>query len=142
MALSLLSLLPNEIIDRISDELIGTNLFHFTLVYGFRLNCSETFLIRLLRRQSTVYLIAEIKSLILEPQSPYLMVDDSVSIKLSSCKWKNFVYGPFKSNVIEKSLKYFSTSLFALYCRLWSFNPFYYRSTYPTLEIFKYPCMM
>ena len=139
---SLLSLLPNEIIDRISDELSGMDLFHFMLVYESSLNINNRYLIRLLCRQSTLSLNTKIQSLLAMPRSPYIIVEDNVSIKLSSCKWKQFVYGPFKSNVIEKSLKYFSTSLFTLYCRLWSFTPFYYQSTYPTLEIFKYSCMI
>lgn len=137
-----LSLLPNELIDRISNELSGMDLFHFTLVYESSLSINNALLIRLFCRRCTLSLNIEIQSLVSLPWSPYIIVGDDVSIKLSPCKWKKFVYGPFKSNVIEKSLKYFSTTLFTLYCRLWSFNPFYYQSTYRVLDIFEYSCMI
>lgn len=142
MAASLLSLLPNEMIDQISNDLSGLDLFHFMLVYESSLNINNAYLIRLLYGQSTLSLNAEVQSLLTMLRSPYIIVEDDLSIKSSSCRWKKFVYGPFKSNVIEKSLKYFPTTLFTLYCRLWSFNPFYYQSTYPVLEIFKYSCMI
>lgn len=139
MAMSYVSLLPNEMIDNISQELTGIDLFHFTLVFEWRLNISNYQLLKLLRGQRAYMLTNEIKSLIDMLNSPYIIVEQGVGLMLSSLKWNNFVYGPFKLKVIEKSLKYCSTTMFSLYCRLWSFNPFCYKSSYPTLNIFEYP---
>ena len=80
----------------------------------------------------------ESESLLNMSNSSYLICEDSISIILSSLKWNNFVYGAFKLEVIEKSLKYCSTTIFSLYCRLWSLNPFFYESSYPTLNIFEH----
>lgn len=136
-----LCLLPNELIEIISEQLFGIDLFHFTLVTEWRLTISSYHLMRLIRLQPTLSLDKEIKSLIEMPKSPYRIIENGITVDLSSHKWNNFVYGSFKIDVIEKSLKYYSTSMFSLYCRLWSFTPFYYTASYPTLDIFKYPCM-
>ncbi|CAF4562257.1 unnamed protein product, partial [Rotaria socialis] len=142
MDLSILSVLPNEIIDLISEQLSGMDLFHFTLLNHYHLAITTYNLTQLLRLQSSLSLQKEIKSIIHMSKSPYMIVENGISLVLSSCKWNNFVYGPFKLQVIKKSLKYYSTDLFFLYCRLWGFNPFYYDSCYPTLDIFEYSCVI
>ena len=139
-SLSLL-ILPPEIIDQISQELSGMDLFHFTLVTYYYLDITNDHLMRLLSRQSSMSLIKETHALVQMTNSPYMIVEDGIGVVLSSHKWKNAVHGPFKLNVIQKSLKYFSMDLFFLYTRLWSFNPFYYEACYPTLDIFNYSCM-
>ncbi|CAF4103243.1 unnamed protein product, partial [Adineta steineri] len=99
-------------------------------------------LLQLLRTQTKILLTNETNVLLTMPNSPYIIHEDGISIFLSSYKWNNFVYGAFKLDVIEKSLKYYSTTMFSLYCRLCSFNPFYYESSYPTLNIFKYSYLL
>ncbi|CAF3941131.1 unnamed protein product [Rotaria magnacalcarata] len=131
-------MLPNEIIDRISKELFGIDLFHFTLANESHLAISNYHLIQLLRLKSNIKLDKEIKSLLDMSKSPYMIVQNGIGLVLSSYKWSDFVYGAFKFNMIQKSLKYYSTTTFFLYCRLWSFTPFYYEASYPTLDIFAY----
>ncbi|CAF3265137.1 unnamed protein product [Rotaria socialis] len=138
MDLSLLPVLPSGIIDRISEELSGVNLFHFTLANEWHLTITTYHLIQLLRLQCSLSLENEIKSLIDMSKSPYMITENGISLVLSPCKWNNFVYGAFKMHVIAKSLKYYSTDMFFLYCRLWAFSPFYYESSYPTLDVFDY----
>lgn len=140
--MSFLHLLPNEIIELISEELSGMNLFHFTLATECHLTISSYHLIRLIRLQPSISLKKEIKSLIDMPKSPYMTTENGISLVLSSHKWNSYVYGCFKIDVIEKSLKYYSTPVFFLYCRLWPFTPFYYTPSYPTLDIFEYSCMI
>ncbi|CAF1364317.1 unnamed protein product [Rotaria magnacalcarata] len=135
-------MLPNEIIDRISKELFGIDLFHFTLANESHLAISNYHLIQLLRLKSNIKLDKEIKSLLDMSKSPYMIVQNGIGLVLSSYKWSDFVYGAFKFNMIQKSLKYYSTTTFFLYCRLWSFTPFYYEASYPTLDIFAYSYLL
>jgi hypothetical protein len=138
MATVSLLILPTEMIDRLSEELSGMDLFHFTLLYSNYLDITNHHLIRLLCRQVSMSLVQEINALISMSDSPYMIVNDGIGLVLSSLKWSNVVHGAFKLDVIQKSLKYFSTSLFFLYARLWSFSPFYYEACYPTIDIFNY----
>jgi hypothetical protein len=126
--------------ERLSDELKGNDLFHFTLAYENDLGIGDYYLRRLLCKRSPVSLDSEIQSLLFMCKSPYIKVNDGMSVKLLPHKWNDFVYGCFSIMTIEKSLKYFSTNMFFVYCRLWSFNPFYYQASYPMVDIFKYPC--
>ena len=132
-----ISMLPNEMIEFLSGKLIGRDLFHFTLVYGHYLLIDDNCLIRLLNKQSPISLRDQINVLVSMYNSSYVATESDVSLVFCSHKWNDFVYGCFKLEVIEKSLKYFSTSVFSVYCRLWSFNPFYYEASYPTIEIFQ-----
>jgi hypothetical protein len=134
-------LLPNELMDLISEELTGMDLLHFTIAALDYLDISNHQLARLLRGQRTVALDKEIKSLTSMRNSPYVIVEQSIALPLSSHKWNHFVYGPFKLDTAQRSLKYFPTTLFFLYTRLWSFTPFYYDACYPILDIFQHPCM-
>lgn len=134
--------LPNEIIDILSHQLNGIDLFHFTLLFRFHLNITNYQLQKLLHRQSTYLLTDETKSLLRMSNSPYMMPEEDITLILSSLKWNTFVYGSFKLEIIEKSLKYFFTTMFSLYCRMWSFTPFHYQSSYPTLDIFEYSRMI
>lgn len=140
MDISLPVVLPNEMIDRLSEELTGIDLFHFTLVTEYSLNISNYYVIKLFHSRPNLLLNKEIHSLIAMRKSPYSIEQNGISVVLSSNKWNDFVYGLFTLEIIEKSLKYYSTSIFFLYCRLWSFNPFYYNSSYPILDIFQYSC--
>ena len=133
-------ILPSELIDRICHELVEKDLFHFTLALYDYLHISNREIIRLLRAQFKIPLSTEINSLLTVSNSPYISTENGITALWSSCKWSNNVRGPFTSNAIEKSLKYFCTTVFFLYARLWPFNPFYYQACYPTLEIVKYPC--
>ncbi|CAF1450442.1 unnamed protein product [Adineta steineri] len=134
--------LPSEMIDRLSEELSGDDLFHFTLINYYYLGISNHHLIRLLSRQTNILLIKEINELIAMYKSPYMIFKNYVSVQLSPCKWSNMIYGPFTMHATQKSLKYFSTSVFFLYTRLWSFTPFYYEASYPTFNIFNYPYLL
>jgi hypothetical protein len=133
-------ILPTNIINQISEELTGIDLFHFTLATYYYLDISDYHLINLLEKRPNMLLITETNALLRIFKSPYFMLGDLIGVILSSNKWNTFVHGPFKINVIEKSLKYFHTNTFYLYSRLWSFTPFHYSPTYPTLEIFNYSC--
>ena len=141
MATAPVPALPVELIHLLSQYLTGIDLFHFTLInYGY-VDRTDYYLIRLLRGQFQSSLIEKVHELIDMYNSPYMILEDGIGVILSEQKWRNVVYGPFKINIIEKSLKYFSTTIFFLYSRLWSFSPFYYEVSYPTLDIFNYPCM-
>ncbi|CAF1368428.1 unnamed protein product [Rotaria magnacalcarata] len=142
MDTSFLPQLPNEIIDRMTKELFGMDLFNFTLANEWHLSISSYHLKQLLRLQPSLPLDKEIKSLLAMSKSPYMIIENGMSLVLSSLKWNNFVYGCFKLDVIEKSLKYHSTPMFYLYCRLWSFTAFYYAASYPTLDIFEYSYLL
>lgn len=142
MALSYVPIFPNEMSDRISEELSGIDLFHFTLINEWYLATSTHYLIRLFRLKSRFVLDKQVRLLLNMLNSLYTMVENGISVLLSPYKWNSFVYGAFKLEVIEKSLKYYSTTMSFLYCRLWSFNPFYYEASYPTLDIFKFPRMI
>lgn len=133
-------LLPTNVINQISEEVTGIDLFHFGLATYYYLDISDYHLIKLLHKRPNISLMTEVDSLIRMFKSPYFILDDKIGVVLSTNKWNTFVYGSFKLNMIEKSLKYFCTSVFCLYSRLWSFTPFYYSATYPTVEIFNYPC--
>ncbi|CAF1477433.1 unnamed protein product [Adineta ricciae] len=127
---------PNELLERISEELSGIELLHFAIAALNYLTISNHQLSRLLRREASISLEKEIKSLISIPNSPFVIVDEGIALLLSSYKWNQSVYGPFKLNTIEKTLKYFLITLFFVYARLWSFNPFYYDVSYLVLDIF------
>ncbi|CAF3928757.1 unnamed protein product [Adineta steineri] len=142
MATPYIPVLPSEMIDRLSEELSGDDLFHFTLINYYYLGISNHHLIRLLSRQTNILLIKEINELIAMYKSPYMVFENYVGVQLSPCKWSNMIHGPFTVHATQKSLKYFSTSVFFLYTRLWSFTPFYYEASYPTLNIFNYPCLL
>ena len=134
-------MLPSELMDLISEKLWGIDLVHFTIAAFDYLDISNHQLRRLLRGQRTIVLDKEIKKLTSMWNSPYTSVQEGISLSFSSQKWNHFIHGPFKLDTIEKSLKYFSTTLFFVYTRLWPFNPFYYDASYPILDIFQYPCM-
>jgi hypothetical protein len=134
-------ILPIELFNHISEDLTGMDLFHFTLATYYYLDITDYHLINLLDKQPNMLLIDETNALLCIFKSPYFMLDDMLAVVLSSNKCNTFVYGPFKINVIEKSLKFFYTNTFNLYSRLWSFTPFHYSATYPTLEIFSYACI-
>ncbi|CAF4108146.1 unnamed protein product [Adineta steineri] len=142
MATPYIPVLPSEMIDRLSEELSGDDLFHFTLINYYYLGISNHHLIRLLSRQTSILLIKEINELIAMYKSPYMIFENYVGVQLSPCKWNNMIHGPFTVHATQKSLKYFSTSIFFLYTRLWSFTPFYYEASYPTLNIFNYPYLL
>ncbi|CAF1196993.1 unnamed protein product [Adineta ricciae] len=135
-------ILPTNIIKQISEEMSGKDLFHFTLATYYYLDITDYHLIKLLHNRPNISLTSEIESLIRMSKSPYFLLDDKIAVVLSTNKWNTFVYGPFTLNIIEKSLKYFCTSVFCLYARLWSFTPFCYSPTYPTLEIFNYSYLL
>lgn len=142
MTSSLQVMLQNEIINELSDELTEMDLFHFTLLNQYNLDISNHQLKQLLSRQSTLSLNLEINSFLSMRNSPYMILEDGLGVVLMSHKWSNFVHGPFKLNVIQESLKYYCTSMFYLYTRLWAFNPFFYNVSYPVLDIFHYPRMI
>ena len=133
-------LLPTIITKEISEEITGIDLFHFTLAMYHDLDVTDYRLIKLLHNRPNISLMSQIDSLIRMFKSPYFIFDDKLGVIFSTSKWNTFIYGPFNLSIIEKSLKYFSTNVFCLYSRLWSFSPFYYSATYPTLEIFNYSC--
>ena len=133
-------MLPNELMDRISEELTGMDLLNFAIAALDYLNISNYQLARLLRGQLTISMDKEIKSLTCMWNSPYVIVEQRIALPLSSHKWNHFVYGPFKIDTTQRSLKYFSTTLFFVYTRLWPFTPFYYDTCYPILDVFQYPC--
>ena len=139
MALS--SLLSNELIHHVSEQLTGIDLFHFTLINGQHLSITSHHLKHFLRFNDPVSLNENFEWLSFQLSLPHSMTQSQNSLVLSSYGWNDFIYGAFRLSVIERSLKYFSTDLFFLYCRLWSFNPFYYPVSYPMLNIFDYPCM-
>ncbi|CAF3625967.1 unnamed protein product [Rotaria socialis] len=138
MSLQYLPLLPNEIMECIAEKLSGIELFNFTVGNTEQLTISNHHLIQLLHSKSILPLKNEINLLINMYKSPYIIIDNSISVSMSSLRWNNFVYGAFQLNVIKKSLKYYSTNLFFLYSRLWSFTPFYYEASYPTVDLFQY----
>jgi hypothetical protein len=134
------SLLLNELMDRISEELTGIDLLHFAIAALDYLNISNHQLARLLRGQLMIPLHKEIISLTFVWNLSHVIIEQSIALPLSSHKWNHFVYGPFKLDTAQRSLRYFPTTLFFLYTRLWPFAPFYYDACYPILDIFQYPC--
>ncbi|CAF1364737.1 unnamed protein product [Adineta steineri] len=96
MTTSYIDILPNEMIDRISEELIGIDLFHFALLNQCNLHIANYCLFGLLHAQSPILLTKEIHELITMPNSPYTIDGYSISIVLSPYKWNQFVYGAFK----------------------------------------------
>ncbi|CAF1475053.1 unnamed protein product [Adineta steineri] len=75
--------LPSEMIDRLSEELSGDDLFHFTLINYYYLGISNHHLIRLLSRQTNILLIKEINELIAMYKSPYMIFENYVGVQLS-----------------------------------------------------------
>ena len=140
--MSHLPVLPNEIIDRLSKELTGTGIFHFTLATQWRLTITDNHLSILLRSRSPITLDKEVKSLLDMFKSPYMAIEDGIGLTLSTKKWSSHIDGAFQIAIIEKSLKYYSTTAFFVYCGLWPYNPFYYDVVYPTLNIFDYSRMI
>ncbi|CAF2714353.1 unnamed protein product [Rotaria sp. Silwood2] len=114
MDISFSPILPNEMIDRISKELSGIDLFHFTLANHSALSISNYHLIQLLYLQPDLSFDKETKSLLDMRKSPHFISENGIMLTLSSYKWNNFVYGAFTLTIIENTLKHHSTNLFYL----------------------------
>lgn len=142
MAVQRSPVLPNELIIQISDELIGEDLFRFTLAVSKYFHINNEQILRFLRKQPKITMIHAFHDLIFMAHSPYMRSQDGISLVLRSCEWLDCLHGGFSITAIQKSLKYFSTTVFFVYARLWSFNPFFYDPCYPTLDIFKDPSML
>ncbi|CAF3352705.1 unnamed protein product [Rotaria sp. Silwood2] len=111
MDISFSPILPNEMIDRISKELSGIDLFHFTLANHSALSISNYHLIQLLYLQPDLSFDKETKSLLDMRKSPYFISENGIMLTLSSYKWNNFVYGAFTLTIIENTLKHHATNL-------------------------------
>ncbi|CAF1287202.1 unnamed protein product [Rotaria sordida] len=70
--------LPNEMIDRISKELSGIDLFHFTLANHTALSIGNYHLIQLLYLQPDLSLDKETKSLLHMRKSPYFISENNL----------------------------------------------------------------
>ncbi|CAF1239886.1 unnamed protein product [Rotaria sp. Silwood1] len=78
MDILFLPILPNEIIDRISKELSGMDLFRFTLATHPALSISNYHLIQLLYLQPDLSLDKETKSLLDMRKSPYFLSENNL----------------------------------------------------------------
>ena len=115
------------------DQLIFAKIFHTNLVIN------DQSLATILRHARSTNL-HHLSHPILIDNNRYIYDGDRVSLPNSAVNWSMTLAHVFNIDTFNRVWGYFSTDLFRLYSRLFSFCPFFYRPQYPLIDVFKIPC--
>ena len=70
----------------------------------------------------------------------YIVGNNRVTERHSSLSWPITLERAFDVETFNRTWGHFSTELFALYSRLFSYSPFFYRPQYPLVDVFNVLC--
>lgn len=118
---------------RTHDQLIFAKIFRNHLVIN-----NQT-LATILRQALPIDLRLSSDPMIMD-NNQYIIENNLVTERSSSLSWPITVERAFDVDTFNRTWGHFSTELFSLYSRLFSYSPFFYRPQYPLVDVFNVPC--
>ena len=118
---------------RTHDQLIFANMFRSHLVIN------NQSLATILRRALPIDL-RHLSDQIIRDNDRYIIANNRVTERNSDLSWPITLERAFDIDIFNQTWGHFSTQLFSLYSRLFSYSPFFYRPQYQLVDVFNVPC--
>ena len=132
--------LPNTVLHSIlTNYLTAHDQLNFAKLFRGHLFINNQSLAAILRRAVPTDL-RHLSAQIITDSDRYLASNDHVTERISNLNWSITLERAFDITTFNRTWGHFSTPLFSLYSRLFSYSPFFYRPQYPLVDVFNVPC--
>jgi hypothetical protein len=125
--------------DIVKNYLIGHDQLKISFLAKKYLYLNEGNFASILRSTNEVDLGDFIRAII-DHNSPYVQTRQRLYLRKTNISWPCILPKSFDVNTFNKVWAFYTTDLFSLYVRLFSYSPFFYRPDFTLLDLFEFPC--